>query len=248
MYLLNSRKLLARITKKWPVKVLSIAAAIILMLFHRMSTLDTRVFYSSLREEISGELMPSGSYSRVVKVSIRGEANSINPILEEDIEIFIDLKKYTTEGTYQVPVQVRKKGSALGAGLLEISVDPLEIPLRLERRVSRNILLNPVFRGNVAAGFEIAGQTMSPAGIVAVGPRSVMDSITNFQTDIIDLEGRNEDFTVRVNIINQNPFIVISGNGTAEFHGSVRRSVRASENRQWQQIQEPLIPEQDSDD
>jgi len=248
MYSLTSRKLLSRITERWPIKVLSVAAALILLVFHRMSTLETRVFYSPLQLETSEEMTPVGSHLKVIKVSIRGEPNSIYPILEEDIEIYLDLTNYTKEDLYQVPVQIRRKGSALGAGPLEISVDPLEVSLQLERRISRNITLTPIFRGTIAAGYELTGQTLNPSRVVAVGPRSVMESVTSFQTDIIDLEGRNEDFRVTANIINQDPFITIRGNSTTEFHGVVRRYVQIIEVRQWQESETEETPELETPD
>jgi len=130
---LNSRKLIAKITDKWPAKVLSVAAALILFVFHRMGTLETRYFSTPLQVETGVDLVPSGTYNQVVRVNMRGDATSIYSILDSDIEAYIDLKKYTKEGRYQVPVHIRKKGSALGVEPLEISVDPLQITLWLER-------------------------------------------------------------------------------------------------------------------
>lgn len=131
---MNNSKLLARITDKWPAKVLSVAAALLLFVFHRMSTLETRYFSTPLQVETSVDFVPSGTYNQIVRVNMRGDATSIYSILDSDIEAYIDLKKYTQEGRYQVPVHIRKKGSALGVEPLEISVDPLEISLSLERR------------------------------------------------------------------------------------------------------------------
>jgi len=130
---LNNRNLLAKITDKWPAKVLSVAAALILFVFHRMSTLETRYFSTPLQVETGADLVPSGTYTQIVRVNMRGDATSIYSILDGDIEAYIDLKKYTEEGRYLVPVHIRKKGSALGVEPLEISVDPLEISLWLER-------------------------------------------------------------------------------------------------------------------
>ncbi|MCL2067887.1 MAG: CdaR family protein [Treponema sp.] len=219
---MNSKKLLAAITDKWPAKVLSVAAALFLMLFHRMSNLETRFYSSPLQIETGTDLIPASPHTRVIKVGLRGEANVIRPVFDEDIEPYIDLKKYTSEGWYQVPVQVRRKGSAVGIEGLEISVDPAEISLRVEEKISRSIPVRPVFRGTVADGYELAGQSFSPAGIFVEGPRGALELITGFQTDYIDLEGRSDDFSVFVYVINHDPFVVIRGNGMTEFRGHVR--------------------------
>jgi len=227
--LLDNKKLLAKITDKWPAKVLSVAAALILFTFHRMSSLETRFFSVPLLVETGDDFIPASTLINVVRVNLRGDTNNIYAILDGDIEAYIDLRDYTTEGWHQIPVQIRKKGSALGIEPLEISTDPLEISLRLEQKISRNISLRPVFRGTMAAGFEMTGYFLTPASVFAEGPRSAMETITDFQTGIINLEGRNEDFTVTVNIVNHDPMVVIQGNGMTEFRGTVSHPVEADE-------------------
>jgi len=217
----NLRKLLGRITRKWPAKVMAVAAAIALMTFHRMSVIETRFFPSPLLVE-AGELVPASRYTGVVRVGIRGEAGIISTVFEGDIETFLDVSAFTAEGLYRVPVQVRRTGTAAGGAPLEISVEPAEVVLRLEQRVSRNIPLVPVFRGTLAYGFEAAGHSLIPASVVAEGPRSILEAVPAFETGIIDIEGRNDDFTLSLEIINTDPFVVIRGVEGAEFRGLVR--------------------------
>jgi YbbR domain-containing protein len=130
---LDLNKLLAKITENWPAKVLSLALAIIIFLFHRMNVLENRVFSASLGIE-SGNMAAASSYPRTVRVKVRGEKDSIGSILEEDIEVYLDLKRFSEEGTHRVPLQFRKMGTALGIDPLEITIDPPEIVLDLEKR------------------------------------------------------------------------------------------------------------------
>jgi len=111
---MNSRELLVKITDKWPAKILSLAAALLIFVFYKMSTLETRPFSAPLRIDSANEMVPASSYPQAVKINLRGENRNIYPILEEDIEAYIDLNKYSSEGTYRIPIQIRKKGSALG--------------------------------------------------------------------------------------------------------------------------------------
>jgi len=223
---LNSQKLLAKIIEKWPAKVLSVAAALIISVFYRMNTLETRFISVPLQVESSEALIPANYYAQTVRASLRGEANSINPILEEDIEAYIDLRKYTQEGTYRIPIQIRKKGSALGVEPLEISVVPIEISLVLEERIIKNIPVFPVFSGSVAEGFELTGHTIFPTEVIAEGPKSALETIYEFNTDTIVLDGRYENFTIMANIINDNPQITIHGSRICEYRGTVNRIVR----------------------
>jgi len=225
---LINRKLLEKITEKWPVKALSVAAALILFVFHRMNTLESRFFSAPLTIETNDIFVPANSFTGVIRVGLRGEANSIFPILEEDIETYIDLGRYTSEGLYRIPVQIRRKGSALGIQPLEVSVDPIEISVRLERKTIRNINIAPVFEGNVAEGYELTSQSIVPDVVIAEGPRSGIEALYEFSTGTIDLNGRYEDFSVIVNIINNDPLIVIHGNRMIEYKGTIRRIPRGS--------------------
>ncbi|MCL2184445.1 MAG: CdaR family protein [Treponema sp.] len=219
-------KFISKIIEKWPVKVLSLAAALIISVFYRMNTLETRFFSAPLQIEESETLIPVNSIATAVRISLRGESDEIQPILEEDIETFIDLEKFTNEGTYRVPVQIRKKGSALGIEPLEVSVQPLEITVELEQKITRSIPIFPVFSGTVASGYELTNQHIIPDRVTAEGPRRELESKIEFNTEIIDLERRYEDFTSRVSIIIDNPLINIHGDKMIEYRATIRRIVR----------------------
>ena len=221
-----SRKFLLKLTEKWPVKVLSVAAALIISVFHRINTLEARFFSAPLRIEYNNTLVPASSYTQIVRVGLRGEKNNIFAVLEDDIETYIDLKRYTAEGNYRIPIQIRRKGSALGVDPIEISVDPIEVTIRLENKVSRNISITPVFRGIVADGYELTSQFINPTGVIAEGPRSYLESLYEINTGIIDLDGRFEDFSVMVNILNNDPLINILGNSMVEYRGTIHRIMR----------------------
>jgi YbbR domain-containing protein len=211
--------------ENWPAKVLAIAFALILFVFHRMSTLETRFLSAPLEVEVSSTLIPANTYTQLVKVNIRGDAAGISPIQEGDIEAYIDLTKINAEGWYRAPVQIRKKGSALGVEPLEISVDPLEVSIQLERKISKSLPLTANLRGTVAPGFDLVFHSFSPAQVTVDGPLNTLGSVSELFTDFVNLEGRSEDFSVMVNILKPNPAIVIRGNGMAEFRGQIRPSV-----------------------
>ena len=239
-------RLFTIITEKWPVKVLSLAAAVILSIFYRMSSLETRFFTVPLSVESSDTLLPANSFPRSVKITARGEAEGIQPILAEDIEAYIDLGRYANEGVYRVPIQIRKKGTALGVEPLEVSVVPVDIHLLLEQKITRNVSVFPVLRGSVAEGYELTGQSLTPASVMVEGPRSMIDNHIEFNTEAIDLDRRNEDFSVMVNIKNDNPLLFIHGSNILEFRGSISRIARGiQENNTHQIIEEERLSDEE---
>jgi hypothetical protein len=221
----DGRKFFAKATENWHVKVLSVALAIILFVFHRISLLEDRFFSAPLQIETNGNMVPASSYPRMVRVTLRGEANSIYPILEDDIEAYLDLTRYTMEGSYRAPVQVRKKGTALGVEPLEIGVDPMEVSVELDQKISKYVPLAPSFQGYLEPGYELVSYTLAPTQVVADGPLRLMSGLSELFTDFIELGGRSDDFTAIVRIMNRDPLLVIRGDGMTEFRGLVRKSI-----------------------
>jgi hypothetical protein len=221
----KGKQLLARITEKWPVKVLSIVAAIILFVFHRLNNIQERFFPVPLQLEIGNNLVPSSSYPRNIRVTLRGDANSIYPVVENDIEAYLDLTKYKEPGSYKAAIQIQKKGTALEVENLEIIVEPMEIAIDLDTKLSKYVPIAPNFEGNPEKGYELVSYTLEPNQMVIDGPLNLITSVAELSTDTIDLQSRNEDFTVRLKIVNPNPLVVIRGDGMTEFRGFIRESI-----------------------
>ena len=222
---MNLKKLFSKAVKNWPAKVLCIGLAVILFIFHRMSNIESRFFSVPLKIEYMSSLMPSVSYPRMIRLTLKGEANSIYPILEDDIEVFVGMENYTTPGTYHVPVQWRKKGTALGVENLQITVDPAEIIFTLDYKISKFVPLVPSFHGKVDSGFSMTSYTLNPSQIIIDGPADLMVNVSELYTEPIDLDGRSSDFSGVVNIMQRDPLIVIRGSGNAVFNGIISRFI-----------------------
>jgi len=214
---LNRKRLIAGITGNWPAKVLSLGLAIIVFIFHRMSRLEERFISVPLRIEHLTSLMPSSAYPRMIRLTLRGEANSIYPILDGDIEVFAEMENFTAPGTYLVPLQWRKKGTALGVEPLQITADPAEISFQLDYKISKFVPLKPDFQGQVDPGFAMTSFSLQPNQIIIDGPADLMMNIAELYTEPIDLSGRRVDFNTTVNVMQSNPLIVIRGSGSIEF-------------------------------
>jgi YbbR domain-containing protein len=222
---LNTRKIILSLVENWPAKVLSVAVALILFVFHDMNTLTTRTIIVPLNVEANPALTPGRAYPRSVRVRLRGESDGVKAILDNDIEAYIDLYRHESEGQYRAPVQIRRKGSALVPEPLEITVTPLEVSINLDRRINKTFPLTASIQGSAAAGFELITYSVSPEEITMSGPVRILESLKDIKTDPVDIEGRNSDFTVMVNIANPNPLLSIRGDAFAEFHGFIRPSV-----------------------
>jgi hypothetical protein len=222
---LSAGKLFAKAVENWPAKVLSIGLAIILFIFYRISMLEERFFSVPLNIEHLNNLMPSGFYPRMIRINLRGESNSIYPVLEDDIEAYVDMEGYNEPGIYVVPVQWRIRGAVQGAEPLQITVDPVQIAFSMDYKISKLVPLAANFRGQVEAGHTMTSYSLSPNQVIVDGPASLMADVSEFHTELIDLGGRTSDFSMTVNILHSNPLIIVRGNGLTDISGIIRQIV-----------------------
>jgi YbbR domain-containing protein len=225
MPLLNPRKILEKAADNWVAKALSVFLAIVIFVFHRMTTMESRIFLVPLMVELPAHLVPSSPYTRMIRVTLRGDADNIMPILEDDVEAYINLGDIETPGFYRTPVQIRKKGSAVGVEPLEISFNPIEIELELDQKGSKYVPLTANIQGSLAPGYDLASHSLTPTQVTVDGPAKLLDQVSELYTDTIDLDGRNDDFLIMVSILNRDPLLTIRGNGMTEFRGYVRGRV-----------------------
>jgi hypothetical protein len=215
-------KLQELLLNNWAAKILSVGCALVLFVFYRTSSLEERFFSVPLAVEGTDTLVPASRYPTMIRVTLRGNANNIYPVINSDIETYIDLSGAQEKGMKNFPVLVRKKGTALGAEPLEISVDPMEIAVELDTKLSVFVNITPNMQGVPAAGFELTRATIDPSRIRIDGPEKLVRRYTELPTEAIDIEGRSADFTVVTRVINPDPLITPHNESIMEFYGEVR--------------------------
>jgi hypothetical protein len=215
-------KLQELLLNNWPAKILSVGCALVLFVLYRTSSLEERFFSVPLAVEGADSLVPANRYPAMIRVTLRGNANNIYPVINSDIEAYIDLGGAREKGMRNFPVLVRKKGTALGAEPLEISVDPMEVAVELDTKRSAFVNITPNVQGVPAAGFELMRAAVDPPRIRIEGPEKLVRRYTELPTEAIDIEGRNADFTVVTRVANPEPLIMLHSESVIEFYGEVR--------------------------
>jgi len=225
---------LARLFYRWPIKIICIALAIILYILFRSNTLTERQIAVPLQVLTPEGLVASSEYPNAVNVMLRGNEDDLKGILEEDIEAYIDLTPYPEEGEYQVHVELRKKGSALQPEALELRPSPRILTISMEPRTIRSLEIEPKLFGSPSIGYELTQSFISPSSVTAIGPRSQMTALSTLSTELIDLSGHSEDFSITTRIVLPSAQIDIPGGQIVEFKGVVNESViiRTFENRE----------------
>ena len=216
---------LEKVLDRWPVKIICIALAIVLYILFRVNTLTERQLTVPLQVITSEGFIVSSEYPHSINITLRGDSEDLQSILPDDIEAFVNLAPYPEEGEFQVPVEFRKKGSALQPEALELKPRPKTITLSQESRMVRSLVVRPELSGFPTLGYELTQFFVSPSSVTAVGPRSQLKDLNELKTEIIDLSGRRNDFTITTRIVLPSAQIEIPGGLIVEFRGVIDEAV-----------------------
>lgn len=218
------KNLTDKILENWPAKIVCFTLALLLFLFYRMSTLEQRYLTVPLVIETNGDLVPASSYPRMVKIGLRGESDNISLVQESDVSVYVDLSPFNKEGEFRVPLQTRLKGSALDIDPLEVTVEPVEIQLRLEHRIVKKVAVTASFKGYPEAGYEFSGYSVYPETVEISGPRTAIEKISDMTSEQIELTARNASFESDIALVNRNPLVSVSGNGKIHYSVAINQT------------------------
>lgn len=221
---MSRRPLRSRLVADWPAKVLSIVVAILVFAFYRLNRLEDRYVSVPLVVSVGEEFVPSSPLPRTIRLTLRGEPNALVTVLEEDLRASLDLTHASGEGMLRAPVTIERRGSALGVDPLEITSDPAEIPVTLERKLHKTVPITPSFRGYLGPGYELSSFSLEPAEAEVAGPASAVERVIDLSTDPIELSGRGSDFQAEVRIFAKDPLVQVTGKGTATFSATILQS------------------------
>jgi hypothetical protein len=222
---MRTKGLAGRLLANWPAKVLSLAAALLLFVFYRLNRLEDRYISVPLAVSMNEEYVPASQYPRSVRVTLHGESNSLFKIQEDDIGASLDLSGIRGEGVFRVPVQVDKRGTALGIDPLELKVEPVDVAMAMERKAIRLVPVTPSFRGFLEPGFELVSFELNPSQVEIYGPASAVARVADVATESIELAGRNVDFSVTTRFVQREGLVYVAGPATVGFKAVVQKSL-----------------------
>jgi YbbR domain-containing protein len=216
------RAILERSLHNWPVKIISIAAALLLFFFYRVSSLEERFFNVPLAITFHENYIPAENYPESVRIIIRGRDEDIKLVLEDEIEASVDFTEYDREGRFREPVQITKKGFALDISSLEIRVEPRELNLQIESLMVVTLEVSPSVIGFAEKGYELIQSYVTPSSVEVYGSRSKIENLKEIQTEEIDISSKIEDFSSRVRLKKPDSSLSFSGGDIVEFSASIK--------------------------
>lgn len=218
-------RLFSRAGADWLVKVLALAAAVLLFFYNRVAGLEETILTVPVETEVSEELAIASEYPSRVRVRLRGSEEAISAVGSDDLIAVLDATRFTEPGTYRVAVDVRTVGDEPRMAVFDIEPSPSFVSLELEPRIRTTVEVSPSVVGFPARGYQLTQSFVSPEQVEIEGPRRYVESRTRITTAPIEITNRSESFTTLVELKVPNRFVTVRGGETVEFSAVVEESI-----------------------
>ncbi len=193
---------LTRLTDNLPIKLLAVAAAVLLFFSYQITSLDSKSFSIPLQVREGGSFALADDPPQYVRVTVRAKPEQTAAVQKSDITAYIDTSSITESGVSSLSVKLGLKDYFTLMDPLDVQVKPNTLSLRFEQNTYKSVPVKAFFLGNLPEGYEIVSQSVEPENVKIAGAQSVVDAVESIQTVGIDLQNKTESFTSAVKIEN----------------------------------------------
>ncbi len=191
---------LEKLLENWPVKIVSLIAAIFVYAFYQISSLETRSILVPLEVRESTGMICTDVSEQSIRLQVRGNVTDINTIEAKDFIAYADMGRYINEGSQVVPVKLDLSENVRIMKDIEIKIQPETVEVTLEKKLVSYIPVDLKYAGGTTHGYEIASIKTSPSMIKVSGPGSLVESLESIETDVILFDGLAQNTVVEANL------------------------------------------------
>ena len=157
-----------------------------------LKDLDVPLNFANVPES----MMVSGAdAARMATVEFKGAPEVLKRIKAEDVEIKIDVGKLKPGPQVYA---ITRNDVRLPGSVAFVKAYPRLLHFTIDRRVSASVPLEPAFEGKPAEGSEVLGWSVDPPNAVIEGPENIIKRIKQAPSQVIRLDGRDQDFSLAV--------------------------------------------------
>lgn len=198
---MESKNFFSKILENWPIKIICVALAIFIYIFHTISSLEKKTFDVPV-EIINDGLMTTASFvPNYAKVTIRTtQTNMVHINAQTMLRANIYLNNYTSAGKVEVPVNVELLDQSIMIDPLEVTVAPEKISVVLDDKIQRYIQIEPMLYGDVDSNYKISHIKVSPSSVKVIGPKSIVDNTKQIYTTKVNVKGAVKSFSIQVGL------------------------------------------------
>ncbi len=155
-----------------------------------------------------------------VRVTVRGGFSSLQEVSSTDIPpLLVDLEGTKDEDV----VRFERDLVEVGAGTRVVSIQPSFMRVSLTERASRNVPVRARLVGEPPPGYVISSVEVEPQKLELSGPEEVVGRTRVALTEPIDVSGREEGFTERVQLRHDSSLLRDDLDGAIEVSVTIER-------------------------
>lgn len=146
---------------------------------------------------IDDSLVVSKVSQKTATVKVSGRKDDLRNVQARDIILFVDLSKVEIGEYSDYNIQFTRNEVP---EKININIQPDEIKVLVEQKISKDVKVIPKFSGNAEKGFYAGKLKLYPETITLTGPPSRLKEIESIFTKNISLEGIKEDIQKKIDI------------------------------------------------
>jgi len=161
-----------------------------------LQTTPKEVMVPLVFEGLSPDRVVTGEMARArVTVVIRGTPEMLRRVGEDEIQARVDVSALEL-GPHVV--EMGREDVRLPSSVELERVVPSSIQFTLEKKVQREMPLEPAFTGKPPRGLQVLSWSVDPPTTPVEGPESLLRQLRRVTTQPVPLEGRSQDFEAAV--------------------------------------------------
>jgi YbbR domain-containing protein len=195
----------SRILANWPLKLVALALAFAIWVAVTGENRIVKDFPVPLEIVLSDARILASTPPNNVTVRLRGPEGLLRRLDPVSMAMRVDLGD-APPGDHEV--QLSKAGLQNAPRTVDVEfIDPDRLSLKLERRLRRELKVEPAFIGQPPEGFAFYGAQVLPETILVDGPESEIKPLDLLETNPIRLDQRTEPFQVRVSAVPKGTYV-----------------------------------------
>jgi YbbR domain-containing protein len=190
--------MLKMLTENWALKLLALVFACILWFFVTGEQKLERSYAVPLElKNMPTGMMVANDIPSMIDVRISGPRTRLMNLQLQDIGIAVNLKDLEPGLTTLKRLEERLN---LPGPLKVTRLSPSYIDVKLERVVSKNVLVKPQLSGKPAAGYRLATVRIEPQKVLIEGAESEVAGLDSVATEAVDIAGARETRREKVSL------------------------------------------------
>ena len=193
-----------RMPKNLVWKLVSLLLAILIWLAYT-STPDVVTTYTApiVYRNLASGWMVTGNSPENVHLELKGAPGSLTAASLAEAVVLFDLGSVTT--TQERTFTIAESNLNLPPGVAFLRAVPSQLRLRLARMAAKDVPVEVQFSGSLPAGYRIRQQSVSPDRLRVAGPEARVSTVSQVQTDPIELRTLSQSGEQRVDAFVDDP-------------------------------------------